>query len=678
MKHLKTYESFNTDNFKQWFGNSKMVDENGQPKVFYHGVGRAGKFDTFNKDLISASSGNHGHFGVGFYFTDENKTAKGFSEFFGGTGDVMSVYLKMENPFYVNEENLIELGEKYELNLPSKVDMGIDINDLLSKLKNIDSVAYELLSCISKHDDYKKGWEEFLSKYNGEIPESKLDLNTVADWYEDTIIEKYGSGVSDYTIEELRNIGIEPKIIRGYDENIRMDYLTDLGQSATACTDAIKKEGYDGIVAGDEFVIFEPNQVKSVDNKGSFSKNNNSIYESSDNDNFIQWFGNSKVVNTDGSPKIMYHGSPNLKNIVEFKPKGNKQWYFFSDSEAEAWRYSGHKNENIGKFYIRAEKIFNPIELSDDEKVKVNKFLDDNSSYLIKQYSKDILSLLDEDWEHYDKNLTNSQIEELHNSDGGWVVRMMNTNDIVKHLFYYNLDNYLILESDLMQEFIKSNGYDSFTTLESGGNDFNIAVYSPNQIKSVNNKGSFSKNNDSIYESNGKKGVIAYHGTPNGGFDSFSYDFRGTGADEKSVGDYGKGFYFTPNKEEAIAYAHGLTENGVGENPYLYTVELYMRKPFDMTIMNRHRDLTLPLMRKYGIMNIPDEEYDKVYAELGISEEDFDYMTEIEDQIGDNWVDWDFDEILGEKGFDSMISHAGNEYIVFEPEQIKILNKEPV
>lgn len=283
MKHLKTYESFNSDNFKQWFGNSKMVDENGQPKKFYHGVGRAGKFDTFNKDLISATSGNHGHFGVGFYFTDTERGAKSFSEWYGGTGDVLTVYLKIENPFYVTEESLIEIGEKYNLNLPSKVLMVIDIDDLLSKLKSVDVVAYELLSLINKHDDYEKGWKEFLANHNGEIPNSKLDLNTVADWYEDTKVEKYGRSVSDYTLEELDGIGIEPKLIYGYDEDIRMDYLTELGQSATAWTDAIKKEGYDGIIAGDEFVVFEPNQIKSVDNKGTFSIKSNNIYEKVDN-----------------------------------------------------------------------------------------------------------------------------------------------------------------------------------------------------------------------------------------------------------------------------------------------------------------------------------------------------------------------------------------------------------
>jgi hypothetical protein len=49
-----------------------------------------------------------------------------------------------------------------------------------------------------------------------------------------------------------------------------MDYLTDLGQSSGGWTNAIKDEGHDGISAGDEFVVFNSNQIKSVDNKGKF------------------------------------------------------------------------------------------------------------------------------------------------------------------------------------------------------------------------------------------------------------------------------------------------------------------------------------------------------------------------------------------------------------------------
>jgi len=51
----------------------------------------------------------------------------------------------------------------------------------------------------------------------------------VSDWYEETQGTRYGRGVNDFSVEELREIGIEPKLIYDFEEDVRMDYLTDFG-----------------------------------------------------------------------------------------------------------------------------------------------------------------------------------------------------------------------------------------------------------------------------------------------------------------------------------------------------------------------------------------------------------------------------------------------------------------
>lgn len=43
-------------------------------------------------------------------------------------------------------------------------------------------------------------------------------------------------------------------------------------------SDHAKAKGYDGIKAGKEYVAFEPNQIKSVYNRGTFDPNNDNIY----------------------------------------------------------------------------------------------------------------------------------------------------------------------------------------------------------------------------------------------------------------------------------------------------------------------------------------------------------------------------------------------------------------
>ena len=49
--------------FKKWFGDSKIVDENGEPKVYYHGTTH--DFDEFDDERGNIEN----NFGIGFYFS---------------------------------------------------------------------------------------------------------------------------------------------------------------------------------------------------------------------------------------------------------------------------------------------------------------------------------------------------------------------------------------------------------------------------------------------------------------------------------------------------------------------------------------------------------------------------------------------------------------------------------
>ncbi len=79
--------------FRRWFGDSKVVDENGKPKVVYHGTD--GDFDTFSEEFYGEATGV-GDLGEGFYFTDRPDIA---SDFAGQSSpSVMPVYLDIKNP----------------------------------------------------------------------------------------------------------------------------------------------------------------------------------------------------------------------------------------------------------------------------------------------------------------------------------------------------------------------------------------------------------------------------------------------------------------------------------------------------------------------------------------------------------------------------------------------------
>lgn len=112
-------------NFWNWFGDSKVVDEDGRPLVMYHGT--ESMFDTFDKRKISSNTGNFGMYGKGFYFSDMESTAKYYANFHGKSGIVMPVYLRMAKPLYESD---------YKKDPEYKKAREKDGNDDLGRMKN--------------------------------------------------------------------------------------------------------------------------------------------------------------------------------------------------------------------------------------------------------------------------------------------------------------------------------------------------------------------------------------------------------------------------------------------------------------------------------------------------------------------------------------------------------------
>lgn len=91
-----------TPEFRRWFGDSKVVDENGEPLVVYHGTGA--DFTSF--DMNAAYSGEGAsQTGSGFYFTTSQESASryaGLASSKGMSGRVVPVYLSIKNPLHID------------------------------------------------------------------------------------------------------------------------------------------------------------------------------------------------------------------------------------------------------------------------------------------------------------------------------------------------------------------------------------------------------------------------------------------------------------------------------------------------------------------------------------------------------------------------------------------------
>ena len=182
-------------NFYKWFGDSKVVDEQGRPLVVYHGTDA--EFDTFDTSLSARA-----------FFTDSKIVADTYQDFRGKkqTATTMPVYLKLNNPLFVDFN-----GNSYR-DVPGNIDS--DIQDYL--LNRFDS-----------------------------IDEASLDE------------------VIDYATEETNHDGVVAINIKDY------------AISDTASWEAKR-------TVANDYIVFEPNQIKSVNNRGTFDIANPNIYYQSE------------------------------------------------------------------------------------------------------------------------------------------------------------------------------------------------------------------------------------------------------------------------------------------------------------------------------------------------------------------------------------------------------------
>ena len=84
--------------------------------------------------------------------------------------------------------------------------------------------------------------------------------------------------VPDHIIDDLNELGVKPKLNQGFSWDQSLHWITDLGNRSQDFTNIIIDLGYDGVIYGSELVLFEPNQIKSVDNDGSWDFNDDNIF----------------------------------------------------------------------------------------------------------------------------------------------------------------------------------------------------------------------------------------------------------------------------------------------------------------------------------------------------------------------------------------------------------------
>lgn len=127
-----------TPAFKRWFGDSKVVDENGAPKIVYHGT--KNPFSVFDHGRIKSINE-----GLGFYFTDNVNVADGY----GTDGQTLNVYLSIQKPLAYDAKPFPKPVLKKILKRMADIeaeDTGMEIGD--GFLSNFGDVRYDGLDKV--------------------------------------------------------------------------------------------------------------------------------------------------------------------------------------------------------------------------------------------------------------------------------------------------------------------------------------------------------------------------------------------------------------------------------------------------------------------------------------------------------------------------------------------------
>ena len=249
---------------------------------------------------------------------------------------------------------------------------------------------------------------------------------------------------------------------------------------------------------------------------------------------FKQWFGKSTIVDAEGNPKVMYHGT--ARDITSFRAKQANAIFITEEptlAENYAYASADWMAKNEADFFTPAEKAAarrQVIESLQDQNKSLPKsskdfnkqviaYLktgDEDAASDVKDYAKE--ALLDvyvgevprganilpvfvkaENPFDYDNAEHIAKLEKYAKD------RLYTSDSIENYIGFIKNGSWEEIESNKVQKAIRSLGFDGFYVKEGGVK--NLAVYNPEQIKSATgNQGTFDINNPDIRKSLRTKG----------------------------------------------------------------------------------------------------------------------------------------------------------------------------
>lgn len=233
---------------------SKVVDENGEPLVVYHGSRSQNKFNVFDASKGDKSIGSNTSNSELFTFFTNNKDVANVYvnnvEIGKDKGNLYPTFINIRNPKIINFNGFNWDGSGISAEYYSRI-----FKEWIQLKDELGNTAFPTISDAIKA--YRRKFN------NGVITDNDFRTSSFS--------EKSTNEVAEDSLNE------------GYD-GVIISNVGEIGQGSGA-----------GTLIANDYVIFKPNQVKSAtDNNGEYSKTNNNIHFRKTENGEFKWAVNAR------------------------------------------------------------------------------------------------------------------------------------------------------------------------------------------------------------------------------------------------------------------------------------------------------------------------------------------------------------------------------------------------
>lgn len=399
--------------------------------------------------------------------------------------------------------------------------LGGNVGGILGKecIANIADI-FDSAILVKTHNDEKHGSKNKIHRYANVIQSQKDSDSPVETYIVKITVKELSGGRKDLTDVEIE--GNNDKNLAAYDLKVGKTNTAgnSLGNFAAGAKATVANNSGNDVIIDDliDFVntyIDEKISINGVDRWATNSNGNRIAKTAEGLRAFYEWFGDSKVVDADGKPLVVYHQTGEIFNTFEtgLEKAGKFDYetpsgFFFKSNDKDI----GIRGNIQMPVYLKAQNTLSFVNRHTIQKYWVDKI--DGYSKLLENYknvdrnygqkSKD----LDNEFDKAIEVLESSEVYKNASDEEQYKMRSdlvdnFDTTDFFEE--WKNAGNKIAEQMKaLVNDYIAKNDIELVKIENDEGGigkrtTDSFIVFKPTQIKSVKNRGSFSESTNDIY-----------------------------------------------------------------------------------------------------------------------------------------------------------------------------------